>query len=290
MILLQKKRDGVGGYLIPSGSYILWYGIAANVPAGFSIDTTAYDVFVRGASQGQASDTIAGALSHTHTNPASVDSALDHAHTIGGGSTGNSSGTTVVFDTSGQNLAKAHNHTIGTTSSSSNAAHNHTISAPESVTIYPSYAKLYWIKANTDCEFPIGGIVMWDNLSNNRPEGTQLCNGSNGTPNLIDKFIYGAAADGDVGATGGSDLHTHVNSGTSSNGDHTHQASPSIGGAASSNDASGSAGVYVAAGGHSHSVDLTTSASGNHSHTIGNTQSEYHLPSYLLLYFIMRTV
>lgn len=38
---------------------------------------------------------------------------------------------------------------------------------------------------------PVGGIIMWSGST--IPEGWVLCNGENGTPNLVDRFIMGAA-------------------------------------------------------------------------------------------------
>ncbi|KVH29603.1 hypothetical protein [Burkholderia cepacia] len=50
---------------------------------------------------------------------------------------------------------------------------------------------------------PIGGIILWSGAASNIPENWALCNGSNGTPNLEDKFVVGAGGSYAVGATGG---------------------------------------------------------------------------------------
>jgi microcystin-dependent protein len=50
---------------------------------------------------------------------------------------------------------------------------------------------------------PIGGIIMWSGSTGSIPTGYQLCNGSNGTPNLQDRFIVGAGSGYAVGNTGG---------------------------------------------------------------------------------------
>ena len=42
---------------------------------------------------------------------------------------------------------------------------------------------------------PTGGIIMWSGTVANIPTGWYLCNGSNGTPDLRDKFIVGAKQD-----------------------------------------------------------------------------------------------
>ena len=39
---------------------------------------------------------------------------------------------------------------------------------------------------------PVGGIIMWSGTVSNIPAGWKLCNGSNGTPDLRDRFIVGA--------------------------------------------------------------------------------------------------
>ena len=56
---------------------------------------------------------------------------------------------------------------------------------------------------------PKGGIIMWSGTIANIPTGWLLCDGSNGTPNLIAKFIRGVATNStNPGTTGGSDTHT----------------------------------------------------------------------------------
>ncbi len=57
---------------------------------------------------------------------------------------------------------------------------------------------------------PSGLIVMWHGLLSAIPSGWLLCDGQNGTPDLRDKFVKGAAALADPGVTGGSATHTHA--------------------------------------------------------------------------------
>jgi hypothetical protein len=56
---------------------------------------------------------------------------------------------------------------------------------------------------------PAGLIAMWHGLLVNIPTGWNLCDGTNGTPDLRSKFVKGAAAAANPGATGGSATHTH---------------------------------------------------------------------------------
>ena len=55
---------------------------------------------------------------------------------------------------------------------------------------------------------PKGAIIMWSGAVNQIPEGWALCDGTNGTPNLRDRFIVGAGSGYAVGATGGEAAHS----------------------------------------------------------------------------------
>jgi microcystin-dependent protein len=77
--------------------------------------------------------------------------------------------------------------------------------------------------------FPSGGIVLWSGSVASIPSGWALCNGSNGTPDLRNRFIVGAGSTYAVNATGGSAdaivvSHTHTATSTSTVTDpgHTH--------------------------------------------------------------------
>lgn len=52
---------------------------------------------------------------------------------------------------------------------------------------------------------PVGTIVIWSGTSDNIPVGWQLCDGTNGTPDLRDKFVLGAGTAHLVGDSGGSE-------------------------------------------------------------------------------------
>jgi len=63
---------------------------------------------------------------------------------------------------------------------------------------------------------PTGGIIMYTGVT--APSGWALCNGSNGTPDLRDKFIIGAGLNYPYGTTGGnanSTLPSHTHTATS---------------------------------------------------------------------------
>ena len=55
---------------------------------------------------------------------------------------------------------------------------------------------------------PIGSIVIWSGTVASIPTGWQICDGTNGTPDLRDKFIVGAGNNYSVGGKGGEATHT----------------------------------------------------------------------------------
>jgi hypothetical protein len=63
---------------------------------------------------------------------------------------------------------------------------------------------------STAALIPSGVICMWYGTIVSIPIGWLLCNGSNGTIDLRDKFIVGAGSTYAVGATGGAATHVHA--------------------------------------------------------------------------------
>lgn len=58
-------------------------------------------------------------------------------------------------------------------------------------------------KGYVDAAIPIGSILMWSGAINQIPVNWRLCDGQNGRPNLLDRFIVGAGSSYTVGLTGG---------------------------------------------------------------------------------------
>lgn len=154
-----------------------------------------------------------------------------------------------------------------------------------------------WVKSLLKLICPPGTIVQWAGSS--VPEGWALCDGSNGTPNLVDKFIKGGTSAGAIGGhkeiTLTSDnlpSHTHTLSGSASTnaaGSHRHGVGYSNGdlgdNANNRNNIIGSSTTYTDyAGEHIHTLNLS-------SVTVGSTGNNAPLniePQYYTLMFIMK--
>ena len=134
---------------------------------------------------------------------------------------------------------------------------------------------------------PIGTIIAWEN--DTIPSGWAICDGNNGTPNLVDKFIFGASVDDDIRDTGGTLTHLHTNSSTDIRLNHNHGGTKNfeVGG---SNDVATTDGTGFTAvpDVHGHDGNVVIYGADSHSHTIGNTLGASSLPPYILRVFIRR--
>jgi hypothetical protein len=142
---------------------------------------------------------------------------------------------------------------------------------------------------------PSGGIIMWAGLISAIPIGWRLCDGTNGSPNLRDRFVVGAGTTYAVGAIGGSaDAvvvdHNHGAS-TSSAGDHSHSGTTATAGNHTHQASAGSTtavratnavrfffeGQTWSAGAEGYSPDLAIKAAGDHTHTFATTSAGGHI-------------
>lgn len=169
--------------------------------------------------------------------------------------------------------------------------------------------------------FPVGGIIMWSGALNAVPTGWRLCDGTNGTPDLRDRFIVGAGSTYAVGNTGGAATvtlnesqipgHTHVISATTSAaGGHNHTLTdPGHSHYVGSNDSlteeggansqefvrSWNAGGGPKANTNTVTTGISLAAVGDHTHTVsasaattGGGQAHENRPPYFALAYIMK--
>lgn len=148
------------------------------------------------------------------------------------------------------------------------------------------------VAAEISAALPAGTIVLWSGSVASIPTGWVLCNGSNSTPDLRNRFIVGAGSTYAVDATGGSAdaiVVSHTHTATVTDPGHTHTLSPTNRQVYNSG-ASGSAGQYN--GGETFTQltmsSATTGITVANSST-GSSGTNANLPPYYALCYIMKT-
>lgn len=135
--------------------------------------------------------------------------------------------------------------------------------------------------------FPIGTIILWS--SSTIPDGWQVCDGSNGTPNLIDKMVMGCANDDELLDAGGDTSHSHTFSSINVGNKGAHNHSFSQASTYSTPNFNGIVGSGIEASiRHRHSISEYTPNVSYHTHTVGTINSADNLPPYIKLVYIMR--
>ncbi len=132
---------------------------------------------------------------------------------------------------------------------------------------------------------PSGSIVIWSGSSASIPSGFYLCNGSNGTPDLRNRFVVGAGSTYSVGDTGGSAnaivvSHTHTASVSDPGHFHTVYANPGGG--------SGAFGGGSSGGATNINSDTKTTGISVGISTEGASGTNANLPPYYALCYIMK--
>lgn len=132
----------------------------------------------------------------------------------------------------------------------------------------------------------LGGIVMWSGAIQDIPDSWALCDGTNGTLDLRNRFIVGAGDLYTVNTTGGSAdsvliSHSHSAS-TNASPNHSHSAGTHFGSA-----------INRVRFGGPQIGGRGTSSNGAHSHTstsdtLGESGTDKNLPPYYALAFIQQ--
>jgi microcystin-dependent protein len=160
---------------------------------------------------------------------------------------------------------------------------------------------------------PKGGIIMWSGTIANIPAGWALCDGTNGSPDLRERFIVGAGGENatnpvrglkyDVGNSGAdtnavmklsiAQMPKHKHTGTTTGtGLHTHTYKDRYVDDWNKDGVfAGSSGSYMSKVGQNSTTSTTTAGTGDHSHTIpedGGGASFDNRPPYYALAFIIK--
>ena len=153
--------------------------------------------------------------------------------------------------------------------------------------------------STTTSPFTTGMIIIWSGSIGSIPTGWLICDGTNSTPDLRNRFIIGAGSTYPVNATGGSAdaivvSHTHaVNIQTGDNNqNHVHAMTKYVG----VNAAAGTAYIGDDSGSGPAGTIYTGENNANHNHAVsGSTNSagvsgtNANLPPYYALCYIMKS-
>lgn len=175
--------------------------------------------YLKGASAGQNAGGTGGSttnthdISHTHTT---------NTHSHAGGTTNSTNNAWEESPISGNQSLADHTHafTVGASAQGINAISDSLVTAE---TVEPAFITLNAYKNDSEQMAQVGDIALWLGNTNSIPAGWALCDGTNGTPNMVDRFLKINASEG-ASATGGSHTHTHAAQSHShtSNGTHSH--------------------------------------------------------------------
>jgi hypothetical protein len=139
---------------------------------------------------------------------------------------------------------------------------------------------------------PAGCILLWSGSIGSIPVGWYLCNGSNGTPDLRDKFVVGAGSAYAVNGTGGSAnaiVVSHTHTATSVVTDPQHNHDTVIPTSTSGNNGEALLGT---ASGSTTTITSSTEATGitvaTTIDTAGTSGTNANLPPYYALCYIMK--
>lgn len=153
-----------------------------------------------------------------------------------------------------------------------------------------TYDNLYGIIGATPpaaTPIPAGAIFLWSGSIGSIPAGYVLCNGSNSTPDLRDRFVVGAGSTYAVNATGGSAdsvVVSHTHAATVTDPGHAHTFTASV-----TNFTSPTGSPICGAQVQSSTTATAVTGISVSNATAGVSGTNANLPPYYALCYIMKT-
>lgn len=207
MIFIKSDGSPVG---FPANAITFYNGAA---PSGWTAHAGSANRFWKGAAAaGNGGSTGGTGDAHGHTS-ATHDHASGGTHTHGASPT-DTSGVGDIDGPAGPAGVHCaiHTHTVtGNTGTGAPTYQTVVASTTSNGDVAPPWFKLLPIENTSGAgKTTVGVIGMWTGTLATVPNRWKICDGNNGTPNVLDKYVLGAANSGEVGNTGGATTHTHT--------------------------------------------------------------------------------
>ena len=232
--------------MITTGIIFVWSGTVASIPTNWIRETTLDSKFPKATAASTNPDVTGGANTHTHTAPTHTHTMSNHTHT---GTADTNTGT--EDDTNDDNTLGIQNHSHAFTSSTSIGGDLVDAVSYASANNQPPYHSVIFIKPNSQPVTLQSSIIGYFNTTT--PSGWNFCDGTSGTPDLRNKYLFGASTGADSGTTGGSLTHSHDISHTHTDQSHTHSGSTNVSGSSTHNLTGAGANVFS---NHTHTLTL----------------------------------
>jgi hypothetical protein len=228
-IIPIKSNESEDGF--PDDS-IVFYNSSSD-PTDWTHHTGSQDRYFRATSGSSGGTGNSQSHSHSggsHSHPgASTSHAHPGAYTGGASVTANWQGTSsdgsysslVTIDPS-SSVGHKHHMTMGNAASSGTSSVSGSGSGGQSAV--PPYYRLNAIQNDSGGGVWLeNAICLWEGSQGSIPDDWRLCNGTNSTPDLRDKFIYNAGSSGSgTTGTGGATSHNHSGGGSHSHNTNSH--------------------------------------------------------------------
>jgi len=131
---------------------------------------------------------------------------------------------------------------------------------------------------------PTGAIILWSGSIGSIPSGYVICDGTNSTPDLRDRFVIGAGSTYAVGATGGSAdaiVVSHTHTATVTDPGHAHTTGQAFSGSGSVGGTGGPSGVTTSTSTATTGITVANAST-------GTSGTGANLPPYYSLAYIMK--
>ena len=256
---------------------------------GLSYHSASANRFLRGAGASQDAGSTGGTLRHSH-DVSHGHSAVSHKHYAE--TVYNDNNAHLDLATAPGNADANHAHRFNTINATLNA-NNYSGSYTATSDIQPAYKTLnHFVNDSVNNVLPEpGDIAMFSGDVSDIPVGWKLCDGTNGTPDMRNRFLKANPSAG-ASTTGGSNTHSHSSSNShthTATGSHNHQDLSQNISTKNPSDITAGTGVgdqHLARPGHNHSITQMNSNTATWASSTISANSADSQPSYLTVAYI----